>query len=273
MSDRLPVDEPFVDPFADFVAEARRGDTTQRVEDCSKHGEFAAHRSKWGYGFSPWSTCPICSAERKAIEDARDLERKAEEELQQRRMMVIESGLVGRLRDATFEAFAPGTVAQHAALETCEAFARNVERDSGAGLILMGKCGTGKTHLAAAIALHVMQQRGRSALFSGARDLIREIRSTWRRDADCSESDVITKYRRATVLVIDDIGTGSSTEAEQLTLLDVIDARYRYRAPIVVTTNLDAPSLRSAVGPRCFDRLQEGAQTIVFNWSSHRRPA
>jgi DNA replication protein DnaC len=92
-------------------------------------------------------------------------------------------------------------------------------------LVLLGKTGTGKTHLMIA-ALKALTREGKSALYTTERKIYREIHESYqgRRDLP-SESQIIDKYSNVDVLGIDEIGRSSWTEHESQTLYEIIDNR------------------------------------------------
>ena len=127
------------------------------------------------------------------------------------------------------------------AYEEARTFAENPE----GWLVLKGGYGCGKTHLAAAIA-NACAERGQPALFITVPDLLDHLRATF---APSSLADYDTRFeevRRADVLILDDLGTESSTSWAQEKLFQILNYRYNARLPTVVTTNheLEEISLR-----------------------------
>lgn len=103
----------------------------------------------------------------------------------------------------------------------------------GRNLILSGKPGRGKTHLAIAIAYRAIQN-GFTARFVGASALIDEL----------AEAARLGRLREATaawalpdVLVIDEIGYLNHADNAANVLFGVVDQRYLDRKPMVFTTN------------------------------------
>jgi DNA replication protein DnaC len=85
-----------------------------------------------------------------------------------------------------------------------------------------------------------------------------------------NEVDMLDDFARASLLVIDEIGVGFGSEAEQVQLFDIIDARYKHRRPTILLSNLPAKDLKTALGERAYDRLREGSQILVCQWGSYR---
>ncbi|MFO1380850.1 MAG: ATP-binding protein [Chitinivorax sp.] len=152
----------------------------------------------------------------------------------------------------------------------CNGYLESVIYGNSGSLVLLGKPGTGKTHLACSIAVELMRRAGKQALYRTVRDLVREVRATWHREAAETEIDVIARLTQAPLLVLDEVGVQSGTDNELATMFDVIDGRYRQELPTIVISNLNRQGLQDAIGERMCDRLRDDGSVIVFDWSSHR---
>lgn len=236
--------------------------------DCHKHGPYIKRRRTKYF----WMFCPKCYEEQEAEREAIHRKEVAERENALRLGRLERSGLKGtRFEGASFENFRADTKEQRAVVAACEAYAQAVQPDYGAGLILVGPPGTGKSHLLSAIVHHVIEQRKLSAAVVTSRDVLRRLRATWQRDARESESDVLAALiDDLSVLALDEVGVGFGSEGEQVQLLDLIDGRYKRRRPTLIASNLGVPDLRTALGERAFDRLREGARVLPCTWASHR---
>lgn len=131
--------------------------------------------------------------------------------------------------------------------EAFKAAARFAEEPQG-WLVLTGPSGSGKTHLAAAIANRCIE-RGRTVLFAFVPDLLDHLRGTYTPQSDVSYDDLSQQVRTAPVLVLDDLGSHSSSPWAQEKLFQVINHRFNSMLPTVFTVR----------GP--LERLDEGIRT------------
>lgn len=137
-------------------------------------------------------------------------------------------------------------------------------RKNGAGLLLSGPCGCGKTYLACAAANALAEQ------FYG--NIFRKIGQIY--DEAIQNYGVIPElYKNATLLIIDDFGAENATAAKQATLLKLIDARYDAMKPIIITSNLTFQEIddKDKFDKRISDRIAEMCFNVPMVADSYRR--
>lgn len=239
--------------------------TVERRE-CATHGAYDAQNF---YG-SRWSQCPACAKEQ-AQRDRENVEAGLRRERQD--SLLARSGLDGRYRDATFANFVVTSEAQRKVHTAVQDFVDDFRPDSSACLWLIGTPGTGKTHLLAAAVHSVIERFDRPSSLTTPQAIVRRLRTTWRRNSDETEQDVIRDFATEGLLALDEAGMGYGTDGERMQLFDVVDARYVRRAPLILSSNLNVQLLQQALGDRLFDRLREGARVYTCTWPSHRKPA
>lgn len=170
-----------------------------------------------------------------------------------------------------------------------EKFVGEYPAGSERGLLLMGPCGVGKTHLAVA-ALAELVRRGHDGLFYDYRELLKEIQSSYNPVSQTSEMDVLDPVVKTEVLLLDDLGASKPSAWALDTVGYILNARYNENRVTLLTTNyLDrAPgepvrmpsgqslarvedSLAERVGQRIRSRLYEMCRTIEITASDYRR--
>jgi len=141
----------------------------------------------------------------------------------------------------------------------------------GHGLVLSGAPGTGKTHLAVAIAYRAIQN-GFEALFTTATALIDELSTATRKG---KLRQVLPVYTHPHVLVIDEVGYLTYGPDAANVLFQVVNDRYLGRRPMIFTTNkplaawgrvLHDPDLAEAI----LDRVLERGRHIELRGPSYR---
>lgn len=133
-------------------------------------------------------------------EELRKAQAIAEEQEQKHRKIKTilgKSGIKQRFLSRTFENFAVNNE-NRKAYETAKEYVDNWQdnKDNGRGLYLEGTCGTGKTHLAVAIALKLINQ-GVPVICKTSIDLLADIKQSYEYDSTVNEEEVLTAYKTA----------------------------------------------------------------------------
>lgn len=236
---------------------------------CNAHGEYVSKGYAMGL-HTHWSQCPECYRFNKELADAGAAKHKAEEEQRRLESRLSRAGIPFRYRSKDFASYVADTDAKEKALAVAMEFAQNFEQHMRQGTVVVfsGLPGTGKSHLAIAIAQAVMTSH--TALYTSAIDAVRMIRDTWRKNSEQTEIEVLDRLASLGLLILDEVGVQYGTDAEQVTLFDIIDKRYRDMMPMILLTNLNKSGMKEFLGDRSFDRLREGGIWITFDWQSHR---
>ena len=150
--------------------------------------------------------------------------------------MFRQSGIKASCRNMTFNAYQctkTGTETRKARIEAMKA------SENGSCLILAGRPGSGKTHLAVAIAIRAMEQ-GRQAIFRLVSAMLDEIQAaiSGRGDYD----GLMRQFKTVPCLVLDDLGHENMTAARASYLHQIIDYRYTENLQTIVTTNALTPA-------------------------------
>ncbi|MFS2007952.1 ATP-binding protein [Duganella sp. CT11-25] len=246
--------------------------TSQKDANCEQHGAYVSQGFQIGRTMR-WQGCPECSKLHQEAEQAKQSKEDAERAQRSLERRLDCSGIPLRYRSKTFESFVADTDGKEKALAVAMEFAANfgTHLSAGTSLVMSGMPGTGKSHLAIAIAQTIMGQH--TALYTSAIDAVRMIRNTWRRDSPQTETDVLDMLASVHLLVLDEVGVQYGTEAEQVSLFDIIDKRYRDMMPTLLLTNQNKAGMKAFLGDRSFDRLREGGLWVTFDWESHRGKA
>jgi DNA replication protein DnaC len=146
----------------------------------------------------------------------------------------------------------------HLAYDTARQYA---ERPEG-WLILFGGYGCGKTHLAAAIANRAIE-RGQAVLFVVVPDLLDHLRATFGPNSPVSYDERFDEVRSAPLLILDDLGTQSSTAWAEEKLFQILNYRYTARLPTVVTSNQRLEEIDLRIRSRMVDPDVAGIVTIL----------
>jgi DNA replication protein DnaC len=135
-----------------------------------------------------------------------------------------------------------------AAFEACRTYARSLD----GWLLITGTFGSGKTHLAAAMANEAVEI-GVPTLFLTVPDLLDTLRASFDAE-DTTFEEAFERIRSAPLLVLDDFGTHNATEWAREKLFQIVNYRYVNRLPLVVTMNLPMEELEGRIRSRLSDQ-------------------
>lgn len=135
-------------------------------------------------------------------------------------------------------------------------------------VMLIGAPGTGKTHLAVAYMRDWIIAYGNQApCFCRILELLRRLR---RGSYEMSEDPVDRLGREAGFLVLDDLGTEMATDFALQAIYDIVDLRYAYNLPLIITSNLEIRQIGSLYGTNFLSRLQEMGEVVQLNAPDYR---
>ena len=140
-------------------------------------------------------------------------------------------------------------------------------REQGKGLLLYGGVGTGKTFAAACIA-NALIDSGRTCLMT---NFARVLNTLWSIE---EKQAYIDSFNQFDLLVLDDLGAERRSEYAQEQVFNVIDARYRAKLPMIITTNLSIDEIKkpdSIGNSRIYDRVLEMCHPVEVTGKSRRR--
>lgn len=116
-----------------------------------------------------------------------------------------------------------------------------INKNQKNGLIITGKSGTGKTHLATAI-LNKITEKDMLVLMGRLILLLDVIKDTFK-DFSSKEKDIMELYSKVDMLIIDDLGTERISSWALEKLYTIIENRNENKLPIIVTTRFNKESL------------------------------
>jgi len=245
---------------------------------CDTHGEYESVTTRGLAGATSVSWCPMCEKEaeeeharQRAEQEAKDLAADFEREREAYARDMKAQNIEPEYFNASFDNFRADTpeLANNLA-KTKALVAGEVKK-----LVMTGKNGTGKTHLACA-AIHALGGKIMTMY-----EIATTIRASYKADSHKDELDIVDELASLPLFVIDEIGRTKGSEAETNWLSYIIDKRHTRGLPTILISNKHTRKRCDKNGcPDCLEnyiaedvmsRLNQGGILLHFTGSDYRR--
>ena len=180
---------------------------------------------------------------------------------------VRSSGMGSRFIDASFDSFDRDRMPK--AYEIAMEYAQSIDQCDGRGLIFTGNAGTGKTHLAAAIAGKVINEYSLFVEFVSCAEWLADIRAAF---SEHTGKDIMLEKRTkdAALLIIDDLGRERRSRFTDELLFKVVDFRYKNKMPLIITSNYDLQTLSERIDYAVLSRIIGMCKAVDMNGTDYR---
>lgn len=148
----------------------------------------------------------------------------------------------------------------------CDNFSVFVKQ--GKGLLLYGDVGRGKTYAAVSV-VNELINRGYPCKATDFKRIENDLN-----DRNTQRNAYLDEFRKYALLVIDDLGAERKSEYMQEIVYNVIDSRYRWGLPFIVTTNLSIEEIKSPTDmsfKRIYSRILERCHPVLVDGKDRRR--
>lgn len=210
----------------------------------------------------------MCACQEAAMLREKELERKRQEE-QRLSTLRTNSMMDVRYNGVTFD----GAIIDDKNKEIIDLCRRYAERfdefyKDNQGILMYGDVGTGKSYAAACIANHLLA-KGTSVIMTSFVKILELIGKF-----DGTEADIMNRLTNARLVIFDDLGAERKTDYALEKVFDIVDSRYRYKKPMIFTTNLNANDMMREDDirfKRIYDRIFEVCYPLEFTGGSWRK--
>ena len=240
--------------------------------------------------------CEVCEGSGLRIVERSDGTRAATEcacRLARRDIRKFEAARIPeRYRDCSLDNFVPNQVQPNLSFQRALIEARGFVSShswtmEGDGLLITGRVGVGKTHLAVGI-LQALLTNGVKGLFVHGGDLLKQVQNSYNRSVETTEQEILKPIFAAQVLVLDELGAARKTDWVAEMIEHILNTRYNDCKATIITTNYEnAPpagstsasaalsaateTLGDRIGERMRSRLQEMCVLIEMDGPDYRK--
>ncbi len=148
-------------------------------------------------------------------------------------------------------------------------FVKNFQRKHD-NVLIMGKTGTGKTHISTAIAKGVISL-GYDVLYDSAQNIITDFETDKFKSGYGQVESRSEKYLECDLLIIDDLGTEFTSQFTVSCLYNLLNTRQNRGLSTILSTNLSYEELQKKYEDRIFSRIVgAGCRILIFEGKDRR---
>lgn len=196
--------------------------------------------------------------------------REYEKYLKDEELRYIEDLKISGLQDKNIYNFTFENAKADKYIEIAKKYCNNWEEayTNNNGLLFWGDVGTGKTFVAGCIANELIKNKI-PVMMTSLVKIINNLQGFTIED----KNEYLDSLNKFELLILDDLGAERQSEFALEQVFNVIDNRYKIGKPLILTTNLTVPDLKSPIDikyKRIYDRILEMCAPIKFEGKSKR---
>lgn len=174
------------------------------------------------------------------------------------------------LEEASLVSYSPQNETQKQALIKANEYIDGFDKKQG--LVIQGKPGLGKSHLAAAIVKEIIKNKF-TGIFISLPRLMTELKATYSKQSDLREVDILNGLQKVDLLVMDDLGVERDGKDEASVwaknkVYEIVDSRVGQAT--IYTTNFTAKELFTMYGERDFSRMVQYCSVVKVEGQNYR---
>jgi DNA replication protein DnaC len=154
--------------------------------------------------------------------------------------------------------------------------AESVAENPFASYLFFGESGTGKNHLASAIAQCVVMAELETGKLSCPKivnttpfKISESVRGAMDRGG---KKSIIDDCKASKLLVLNEIGRSKASEFEGNVLFDLLDYRFELKKQTILISGMALEDLQKLFGVALYDRIHSECVVKYFDWESYRKP-
>lgn len=146
-------------------------------------------------------------------------------------------------------------------LDAAKNYCKNFNKNKG-NLLLIGKTGTGKTHVSTAIAREIIDM-GYDVIYDTVQNIISDFEDDRFRRGYNNDELKSEKYLECDLLIIDDLGTEFTNQITLSCIYNILNTRNNKGLATIVSTNLSPDELAKKYEDRIYSRIVGAGTTVL----------